>query len=336
MLSRMRLTAAPFSAILSTPFRSRAGAPSGRISICRWSSTHAGPAAGPTSLKLLTHRHFTESGLGAFVSYDTVHAAQEDLRSQFLKWKSLPDDQQHVDIPRPHLISFEPTPTLTLGRRQPPLTPEQTSRFQAPLSVALHHRRKPVPEQTFVPNVRQTSRGGLTTYHGPGQLVLWPVLDMHSPLYAHYSVMSYASHLEATTRRLLGELFGLETYTIREEPGVWVRTPAGLPERKIAAMGVHHRRHVTALGIAVNIDVPVEGPEDANPWARFVPCGLEDKLVTSVAAELGEKGDVTLLDGWDIASLADRWAVLFDEGLVDEAKRDVDGEVNSGLRRAAI
>ncbi|KAF4994954.1 hypothetical protein FGRMN_5445 [Fusarium graminum] len=335
MPSGIRFAAAPFSAIISTPFRSRAGPTSGRVSVRRWSSTSAAPTPERPSLKLLAHHHFTEPGSGAFVSYDAAHTAQEDLRSHFLKWKSLPDEQQHVDIPRPHLISFEPTPTLTLGRRQPPLTPAQTSRFQAPLSVALNGRRNPVLEQTFTPVIRQTSRGGLTTYHGPGQLVLWPVLDMHSTLYPHYSVMSYASHLEATTRRLLTELFGLETYTTRDEPGVWVRTPVGQPERKIAAMGVHHRRHITALGIAVNIDVPVEGPEDVNPWARFVPCGLEDKLVTSVAAELSERNEVALLDGWDIASLAARWATLFDEGLANETKRDVDGEVNSGLRRAA-
>ncbi|KAM0560964.1 hypothetical protein ACHAPJ_003463 [Fusarium lateritium] len=331
----MRLKAAPSPAVLSTLFRPEAGAHAVRVSVRKWASNSAAPASGLPPLTLLTHQHLTGSGPGAFVSYDTADAVQEDLRSQFLKWKSLSDDQQ-TDTPCPRLLSFEATPTLTLGRRQPALTSAQTARFQAPLSIALPHRRDPVPEQSFSPDVRQTSRGGLTTYHGPGQLVLWPVLDMHSPLYARYSVMSYAAHLEATTRRLLADLFGLETYTTRDEPGVWVPTPAGQPERKIAAMGVHHRRHITALGIAVNIDISVQGPEDANPWARFVPCGLDGKLVTSVAAELKEKGDVARLGDWDITSLADRWARLFEEGLVDEAKRDVDGEVNSALRRAAV
>ncbi|WXC59120.1 hypothetical protein SNK03_005005 [Fusarium graminearum] len=324
----MRLKAAPSPGILSTPFRPGAGLTSGR-----WSSIRT---VGQHSLKLLTHQHLTGSGPDTFVSYDTAHAAQEGLRSQFLQWKGLSDEEQRGQVPRPHLVSFEPAPTLTLGRRQPPLTPAQASRFQAPLSVTLPSRRSSVPERIFTPDVRQTSRGGLTTYHGPGQLVLWPVLDMHSPLFAHYSVMSYASHLEATTRRLLADTFGLKTYTTRDEPGVWVYTSAGQPERKIAAMGVHHRRHVTALGIAVNIEVPVEGPEDVNPWARFVPCGLEGKLVTSVAAELKENGDVSRLDGWDMASLAARWATMFEEGLVDETKRDVDGEASTGLRRAAM
>ncbi|KAJ4018231.1 hypothetical protein NW752_002136 [Fusarium irregulare] len=328
--------AAPSSGILSTLIGSGTGLTPGRVRTFRWSSTFAVPASSQQPFKLLTHRHLTGPDVNHFVPYDTAHATQEDLRSQFLRWKGLTDEEQKGDIPHPHLISFEPTPTLTLGRRQPPLTTAQSSRFQAPLSVSLSNRRNPVPEQTFTPDIRQTSRGGLTTYHGPGQLVLWPVLDMHSPLFAHYSVMSYASHLEATTRRLLADLFGLETYTTRDEPGVWVYTSADQPERKIAAMGVHHRRHVTALGIAVNIDVPVEGPEDVNPWARFVPCGLEGKLVTSVAAELRERGDISRLDRWDMTTLANRWATMFDEGLVDEAKRDVDGEVSSGLRRAAV
>ncbi|RGP59262.1 lipoyl octanoyl transferase [Fusarium longipes] len=327
------IKAAPSSGILSTLFRSGAGVTSGCVSAYRWSSSSA---VGQPSLKLLTHQHLTGSGSEAFVSYDTAHTAQEELRSQFLQWKGLTDEEKRGKVPRAHLISFEPTPTLTLGRRQPPLTPAQASRFRAPLSVSLPNRRSPVPERTFTPDVRQTSRGGLTTYHGPGQLVLWPVLDMHSPLFTHYSVMSYASHLEATTRRLLADLFGLETYTTRDEPGVWVYTSAGQPERKIAAMGVHHRRHVTALGIAVNIDVPVEGSEDSNPWARFVPCGLEGKLVTSVATELKGNGDISRLEGWDMASLATRWATMFDEGLVDVTKRDVDGEASIKLRRAAL
>ncbi|KAM0439565.1 hypothetical protein ACHAPT_000656 [Fusarium lateritium] len=311
MLLRPRLR--PSSGLLlSTLSRSETRTPAAR----RWTSS------------LLVHQHLTGSGPGAFVPYDDADAAQEKLRSRLLTWKTLPDDQP----PRPHLLSFEATPTLTLGRRQTTLTPTQTCRFRAPLRVALPHRRDAAPEHTFIPDVRQTARGGLTTYHGPGQLVLWPVLDMHSPLYARYSVMSYAAHLEATTRRLLAELFGLQTYTTRDEPGVWVPTPAGQPARKIAAMGVHHRRHVTALGIAVNVDVPVEGSEEVNPWARFVPCGLEGKLVTSVAAELGGSS----VKDWDMASLAERWAELFEEGLRDETKRDVEGEVNSGLRRAVV
>ncbi|KAF7542218.1 hypothetical protein G7Z17_g11773 [Cylindrodendrum hubeiense] len=279
----------------------------------RWSSSTAPGGEQLPPLTLLAHQHLTGAGHGAFVPYDTAHAAQEDLRARLLAWKT--------------------APTITLGRRQSALTLSQSSRLQAPLRVALPHRPVPVPEASFIPDVRQTARGGLTTYHGPGQLVFWPVLDMHSPLYARYSVLSYAAHLEATTRRLLTDLFGLESYTTRDEPGIWVPTSAGEPERKIAALGVHHRRHVTSLGIALNIDIPVAGPEDVNPWARFVPCGLDGKLVTSVAAELQERDGGGRLVGWDMAGLAARWARLFEEGLINQTKRGVDGEVDVSLRQ---
>ncbi|OAQ67126.1 lipoyltransferase [Pochonia chlamydosporia 170] len=267
-----------------------------------------------TKLTLLEHHHLKGDHATGLSPYDQAEDAQEEHRAKFLQWKASPEAQKAAS-PSPRLISFEATPTFTLGRRQQDLTPEQTTRLQRPLEVDLLHRRNAVA-QTFSPQVRKTNRGGLTTYHGPGQIVLWPILDMHSPLYPRYGVASYASHLETTTQRLLSELFGIQTYTSRDEPGVWVTTSNG-QERKIAALGVHHRRYVTALGIAVNIDIPVTGGEDVNPWARFVPCGLDGKLVTSVAAEVGVDSAI----GWDLEDLAGRWASLFEEGLVEEGKR---------------
>jgi lipoyl(octanoyl) transferase len=181
------------------------------------------------------------------------------------------------------------------------------------------------------PEIRQTNRGGLTTYHGPGQLVLWPVIDMHSPLYPKFEVASYAEHLEATTQRLLEEVFGIATTTLHDEPGVWVVDPtpvnsdAPLPpvQRKIAALGVHHRRHVTGLGIAINVDIATSGDESVNPWARFVPCGLKDKQVTSIAAELGPQWRTRLNgdEAWDMEDLARRWASIFEAGLKDASLR---------------
>lgn len=109
------------------------------------------------------------------------------------------------------------------------------------------------------------------------------------------------------------EKFGIKTYTNIDEPGVWVETDG--QERKIAALGVHHRRYVTALGIAVNINVPVTGEMDINPWARFVPCGLEGKLVTSAAAETESE------DKFDLEEIAREWARIFEEGLQNPEKR---------------
>lgn len=89
----------------------------------------------------------------------------------------------------------------------------------------------------------------------------------------------------------LRRLFGIAGFTT-SNPGVWVRGSAdsvekGEEERKISALGVHLRRHIAGLGVAVNLGMPVAGPEDTNPWARIVACGLHDRGVTSVAAHLG-------------------------------------------------
>lgn len=267
---------------------------------------------------MLEHVHLKGNGTTGLVPYEQAEQAQEEHRGKFLAWKALKKEQtasSQIGSPKPRLISFESIPTFTLGRRQEDLTPAQEARLQDTLQVALTHRREPI-NQSFNPQVKKTNRGGLTTYHGPGQMVLWPIIDMHSPLYAKYGVASYAGHLESTTQRLLFELFGIQTHTVRDEPGVWVGQSAGQP-RKIAALGVHHRRYVTALGIAVNIDIPVTGSEAVNPWARFVPCGLDGKLVTSVAAEVGLDSAL----GWDLEDLARRWALLFEEGLLDETRR---------------
>ncbi|ETS74173.1 hypothetical protein PFICI_14039 [Pestalotiopsis fici W106-1] len=208
--------------------------------------------------------------------------------------------------PPPSLISFTPPPTYTLGRRQSgPLAPAEEQRLRAPLRVG--------PHSQYAPEVVSAPRGGLATYHGPGQLVFWPVIDLHSPHHRHFTVRDYACLLEKTTiaalarvtRRSGSELKGFTT----DNPGVWVRhsasgllrdTAAGAApptsnspsaittaeERKIAALGVHLRRHVTGLGVAVNINMPVRGPEASNPWSRIVACGLEDKGVTNLVAEL--------------------------------------------------
>ncbi|KAL7784491.1 hypothetical protein V8C43DRAFT_292697 [Trichoderma afarasin] len=269
---------------------------------------------------LLEHQHLTEDDSTGLTSYESAEDAQERHRGAFLTWKGLPEKSRtELQCPRPRLISFESTPTFTLGRRQDDLTQDQKAHLERPLDVHLLRHPQPI-RMLFHPQVKKTNRGGLTTYHGPGQLVLWPVLDMHSSLYPKYSVSTFASHLEATTQQFLSDIFGIETYTNRDEPGVWVRASSGQP-RKIAALGVHHRRYVTALGTAINIDVSVKGGEDVNPWARFVPCGLEGKLATSVVAEFGSAAQGM---SFDISELAQRWASIFEEGLMDASRRGVD------------
>ncbi|KAL7795817.1 hypothetical protein V8C37DRAFT_373545 [Trichoderma ceciliae] len=276
----------------------------------RWETTLSNAA-------LLRHQHLSGDEHTGLTSYEAAEDAQEQHRARFLSWKGLPEKSRTADdCPRPLLISFESTPTFTLGRRQDDLTPDQKAHLERPLDVHLLRHPQPI-QRLFHPRVKKTNRGGLTTYHGPGQLVLWPVLDMHSSFYPKYSVSTFASHLEATTQQFLSDMFDIRTYTNRDEPGVWVQAPSGQP-RKIAALGVHHRRYVTALGTAINIDVSVKGGQGVNPWARFVPCGLEGKLATSVVAELGSAAQGM---SFDLSALARRWASIFEQGLLDASRR---------------
>lgn len=246
-------------------------------------------------------------------SYGAASDFQTALRQVYLDWKSSPTAR----APSPLVVSFTPTPTYTLGRRQKTLTEDQFARLRQPLSVGA---------QEYTPDVVETDRGGLTTYHGPGQVVLWPILDLRSAYFAPLTVRSYARLLEETTQAVLADGPGVATYLSEEDPGVWAegaRTRAGGTERKIAAMGVHLRRHISGLGTALNVDVVVDGAEAANPWARFVPCGLDGKTATSVEAEVGGEtwaawrnaGDPRAAREW----YARRWAEEFAKRLGVEA-----------------
>ncbi|KAK3900890.1 hypothetical protein C8A05DRAFT_16861 [Staphylotrichum tortipilum] len=251
-------------------------------------------------MALLRHLHLP-SAHPHYIPYALANRVQEHLRRGHLDFKdavsSTSPIRQAREPPPPTLVTFTPSPIYTLGRRQTgPLPAATIARLTAPLRI-------PSPSQTgrndhetaatLTPQVLPSPRGGLTTYHGPGQVVLWPVLDLKSPLHKNFTVKCYARLLENTTIAVLASVFGIRAGTT-EDPGVWAAASSGREEdaRKIAALGVHLRRHVAALGTALNLAMP--GPEvtdeGLNPWARIVACGLEGKGVTSVAGEVGGGG----------------------------------------------
>ena len=122
-----------------------------------------------------------------------------------------------------------------------------------------------------VPVIR-TSRGGDVTYHGPGQLVVYPIIDLRSKL--RKDVHRYLRHLELTAIQTLND-FGLEAARRPPYTGIWIN------DRKIAAIGVAVRRSITCHGLALNVNT------DLNYFNRIVPCGLAWADVTSMARELG-------------------------------------------------
>ncbi|MGE2816285.1 lipoyl(octanoyl) transferase LipB [Mycobacterium heidelbergense] len=127
-----------------------------------------------------------------------------------------------------------------------------------------------------VADVIDTDRGGKITWHGPGQLVGYPIIRLAEPL----DVVNYVRRLEESLIMVCGNL-GLDTNRIEGRSGVWVPAGAGRPARKVAAIGVRVARATTLHGFALNCDC------DLNAFKAIVPCGISDAGVTSLSAELG-------------------------------------------------
>jgi len=122
------------------------------------------------------------------------------------------------------------------------------------------------------------NRGGDITYHGPGQLVGYPILDLEN---FFTDIHKYLRFLEEAVIMTLKE-YGIDSERSKGETGVWIGV--GTPfARKICAMGVRASRWVTMHGFALNVNV------DLGYFDHIVPCGIHDKTVTSMEAELGRK-----------------------------------------------
>ena len=123
--------------------------------------------------------------------------------------------------------------------------------------------------------VVDTDRGGKITWHGPGQLVGYPIIGLAEPL----DVVKYVRRLEESLIKVCGDL-GLDTVRVDGRSGVWVPAGGGRPARKVAAIGVRVSRATTMHGFALNCDC------DLGAYNSIVPCGISDAGVTSVSAEL--------------------------------------------------
>jgi len=131
--------------------------------------------------------------------------------------------------------------------------------------------------------VIDVDRGGMITFHGPGQLVGYPIVRLPD----HVKVVDYVRRVEEALIAVCRDL-GLETARVPGRSGVWLRADGARTERKVAALGIRVSQGVTMHGFALNCDV------DLSWYDRFIPCGIADAGVTSLSAELGR--DVTVYD----------------------------------------
>jgi len=126
--------------------------------------------------------------------------------------------------------------------------------------------------------VIDVDRGGKITWHGPGQLVGYPIVALDEPI----DVIGYVRAIEEALIRTCADV-GLETDRVTGRSGVWVRGTSGTQDRKVAAIGIRVARGVTMHGFALNCD------NDLAWFDRIVPCGISDASVTTLSAERGRR-----------------------------------------------
>jgi len=200
------------------------------------------------------------------VEYVPTWELQEELMAATLAIKTHNRQAEATGaapLPTPnHLLLCEHPHTYTLGKSGKPehllLDAEALTAHHA----SFHH----------------INRGGDITYHGPGQLVGYPILDLDN---FRNDIHWYLRTLEEAVMRTLAE-YGLNAGRIAGLTGVWLDWEEGAPNpRKICALGVKCSRWVTLHGLALNVN------PDLSYFGHIVPCGITDKAVTSLAQELG-------------------------------------------------
>jgi lipoyl(octanoyl) transferase len=208
----------------------------------------------------------------------------EEARQAQLRLREARQRGEIADV----LLLLEHTPVYTRGRR--------SSAEELPMGAEWY-------EMQGI-EVRETDRGGRVTYHGPGQLVAYPIVSLRP--YGD-DVHAYVRRLEQVMIEALAE-HGVEAGLIEGLTGVWTRGAApgaggGEGEaRKIGSIGVHVSRGVSTHGLAVNVS------NDLQPFEWIVPCGIEGVAMTSLSRELGSEQDLGAFAG----TVAERFGAVYD------------------------
>jgi lipoyl(octanoyl) transferase len=201
--------------------------------------------------------------MGTYDPAGSCRAASEPVRVDQLgtvEYRTAWDTQRaHVDARRAGtgpdvLMLLEHPPVYTAGKRT-----------------------RPADRPTDGTPVVDVDRGGLITWHGPGQLVGYPLVALKTPL----DVVDFVRRLEEALIAVVGGLGIDGAGRVDGRTGVWLPATGGRAERKVAAIGVRVQRGVTMHGFALNCD------PDLTWFDRIVPCGITDAGVTSLAVELG-------------------------------------------------
>lgn len=159
--------------------------------------------------------------------------------------------------------------------------PDTLLTLQHPAVYTAGRRTEPQERPINGAPVINTDRGGKITWHGPGQLVGYPIVQLAEPI----DVVNYVRRVEESIIAVCARL-GVQTKRVEGRSGVWLAAGGGKPERKIAAIGVRVQRGVTMHGFSLNCNNSLDA------YLPIVACGITDAGVTTLSAELGR--DVTI------------------------------------------
>jgi lipoyl(octanoyl) transferase len=220
------------------------------------------------------------------ISYEAAWAYQEQLLAKTVAHKiaqrALPNAQQ-VASPN-YLLLCEHPHVYTLGK----------SGHES--NLLLSNEGLQAAEASFY----KTNRGGDITYHGPGQLVVYPIVDLEN---FFTDIHLYLRQLEEAVIQLCTQN-GLKAGRIAGLTGVWLDYNNGPAPRKICAMGVKTSRWVTMHGLALNVNTNLAY------FDHIVPCGISDKAVTSLQAELGQPQNMAQIKIQLLACLQDAFGFV--------------------------
>ena len=252
--------------------------------------TALSPGENTTPTLVPSSQHLMVQRLG-LVPYVPTWDLQEQLLAGTLAIKAANREAAAAgQPPQPtpnHVLCCQHPPTYTLGKSG---KPEHLLLDEAALAAhgATFHR---------------INRGGDITFHGPGQLVVYPLLDLEN---FRPDIHWYLRAMEEAVIQTLGH-YGLRPGRIAGLTGVWLDWEEGAPNpRKICAMGVRCSRWVTLHGLALNVNT------DLSYFGHIVPCGITDKAVTSLQAELGHAVDLGEVQELLLAKLAEQLGASLD------------------------
>jgi lipoyl(octanoyl) transferase len=199
------------------------------------------------------------------IDYQEAWDFQENLFKKAIDLKIAKRNGETDEIPENHLLFCQHPHVFTLGKSG------------NPENLLLNEAELTEQDASFY----KINRGGDITYHGPGQLVVYPIFDLEQ---FFTDIHKYMRFLEEAVILTLND-FGIESGRVDGLTGVWIDGDSK-NARKICAMGVKSSRWVTMHGIGFNINT------DLNFFSHIIPCGIDDKAVTSMQRELGREVDL--------------------------------------------